>query len=269
MPNYHTRRWQPTDDAKVHNTGVYILHGTGEHSGRYEHLARRLTGAGFRVGAHDHIGHGQSDGTRGVIDPPGALVTQAAIQCQQFTIETGHLPVLFGHSLGGVAAAELVLEHKLPVAGLILSAPAFAPYTRFRDRVLLNTLTHLAPTYTVELPYMASRLTHDERMQQVAEADTLNHGFKSASLVGWLLSAGLRQLGNAHSLETDTLLLIAGGDPVVDSAKTEQFVQAAPAERLTVHRYDDYLHEILNETPDRAEKAFADIERWMLARYSD
>ena len=269
MTGIHTRRWQPAEHANVHNTSVYILHGTGEHSGRYEHLAQRLTQAGFRVGAHDHIGHGQSDGTRGVIDPPGALVTQAAIQYQKFAMETGHLPVLFGHSLGGVAAAELVLEHKLPVAGLILSAPAFVPYTRFRDRLLLNTLSHLAPNFAVELPYDASRLTHDERIQQVAQADTLNHGFKSASLVGWLLSAGLRQISHAHALDTDTLLLIAGGDPVVNSAKTEQFVQAAPAERLTVHRYDDYLHEILNETPERAEKAFADIERWMLARYTD
>ena len=269
MTNIHTRRWLPAEHVKVHNTGVYILHGTGEHSGRYEHLAQRLTQAGFRVGAHDHIGHGQSDGTRGVIDPPGTLVTQAAIQCQNFAMQTGHLPVLFGHSLGGVAAAELVLEHKLPVAGLILSAPAFVPYTRFRDRLLLNTLAHVAPVFTVERPYNASRLTHDESIQQIAEADTLNHGFKSASLIGWLLSAGLRQLNNAHALDTDTLLLIAGGDPVVDSSKTEQFVQAAPAERLTTHRYDDYLHEILNETPERAEKAFADIERWMLARYTD
>ena len=269
MPHIHTRRWQPADESQVHNTGVYILHGTGEHSARYEHLARRLTDSGFKVGAHDHIGHGESEGTRGVVDPPGALVTQAAIQCQNFAKETGHLPVLFGHSLGGVAAAELVLEHRLPVAGLILSAPAFVPYTRLQDRLLLNTLAHLAPTFTVERPYTASRLTHDKKIQQLAEADLLNHGFKSASLIDWLIRSGKKQLGNAHRLDTDTLLLIAGSDPIVDSSKTEQFVNTAPAQRLTVHRYEDYLHEILNETPERAELAFADIERWMISRYTN
>ena len=267
MQRVHSRRWQPPSRVPTRDTGVYILHGTGEHCGRYEHLAGRLADLGFRVGSHDHIGHGQSAGKRGVIDPPGALVTQAAIECQKFAFETGSLPVLFGHSLGGVAAVELVVEHGLPVAGLILSAPAFVPYTRWRDRVQVSILAHLAPTFTVERPYDASRLTHDEQIQRKAEADPLNHGFKSASLIDWLLTSGQRQLINAHTLDTDTLMLLAGGDIVVDSSRSEQFVQTALAEKMTVHRYAGYHHEILNETADRAEVVFSDIERWMLARF--
>ena len=64
MQKIHTRRWRPAKNVKKIDTGVYLLHGTGEHSGRYEHLAQRLTALGFVVGAHDHIGHGLSGGAR-------------------------------------------------------------------------------------------------------------------------------------------------------------------------------------------------------------
>lgn len=265
--NTHSLRWVPPPGKPVRTQGIYLLHGTGEHAARYQHLATRLADAGFRVGAHDHPGHGVSDGKRGVIDPPGALVTQAAIQCERFAAETGCEPVLFGHSLGGVVATELVFEHGLRAAGLILSAPSFVPFIRKRDKLQVNLLAHIAPTFTVERAYDASRLTHDEQVQKIAEADPLNHGFKSASLVQWLLRSGERQLGNASKLDVDTLLLIAGSDPVVDSSKTLQFAKQAPTDKLTVTVYDGYLHEILNETPDRSVRVFDDIVQWLEERF--
>jgi len=212
----HSLRWNPPEGQAVKKQGVYLLHGTGEHADRYEHLAQRLSGAGYRVGAHDHPGHGRSSGKRGVFDPPGELATQAAIQCQRFAAETGCAPVLFGHSLGGV-----------------------------------------------------SRLTHDENIRTKAEADPLNHGFKSASLVQWLIRSGARQLANASELDTDTLLLIAGDDPVVNSARTREFADLMANERLTLHEYDGYFHEILNETPERAERVFTDILQWVSLHFTE
>ena len=268
LTHTHSLRWHPPEGQPVKQQGVYLLHGTGEHAARYEHLAGRLSNAGYRVGAHDHPGHGRSSGKRGVFDPPGQLATQAAIQCQRFAAETGCAPVLFGHSLGGVLATELVIEHCMPVAGLILSAPAYVPYIRKRDLLLLNLLAHVSPTFTVQRPYDASRLTHDEAIRRQAVADPLNHGVKSASLVQWLFRSGARQLAKASELNTDTLLLIAGADPVVNSARTREFANQVANERLSVHEYDGYLHEILNETPERAERVFADIMHWMSQRFS-
>lgn len=265
----HSLRWNPPDGVTVKSRGVYILHGTGEHAARYEHLAMRLANAGFKVGAHDHIGHGRSSGERGVIDPPGALVTQAAIQCQQFALETGLAPVLFGHSLGGVAACELVLEHHLPVSGLVLSAPAFAVQIRKVDVALVKTLALMAPLFTIKRPYSAALLTHDETHRARAEADPLIHGVKSASLINWLMRSGARQLTNASRLDIQTLLLIAGDDRIVNSGKSQQFAKSVASDKITVHTYTDAYHEILNETPERAEKAFDDIEAWLLERYSD
>ncbi len=265
----HTHRWQPPAGVAVRKQGIYLLHGTGEHAGRYEPLANRLTQAGFRVGAHDHPGHGRSSGKRGVIDPPGALVTQAAIQCQQFAAETGCAPVVFGHSLGGVAATELVLQHGLRVAGLILSAPAFAVNLRKRDSLQVRIFARLSSSLTVERPYDASRLTSDARIRKQAEADPLNHGFRSAGLVHWLMVSGAQQLANAAALPVDTLLLIAGSDPVVNSAKTREFADAAPSDKVCVREYEGLLHEILNEAPERSEQVLNDIESWLLEHFGD
>nr|MBX2836674.1 lysophospholipase [Gammaproteobacteria bacterium] len=218
---------------------------------------------GFIVGSHDHPGHGLSQGKRGVINPPGALVTQAAVQIHEFALETGRTPVVFGHSLGGVVATELVITHRMSVAGLVLSAPAFAPYISWGNRVKLKLLTHLAPQFAQELPYDASRLTHDKEEQAKAEQDPLNHGFKSASLVSWLVESGQRSIEDAQQLDVKTLLLIAGDDPVVDSGQTERFGQQVRSELLTTCRYQDYRHEILNETPERRSRVVADIVQWM------
>nr|MBX2837283.1 lysophospholipase [Gammaproteobacteria bacterium] len=65
----HQHRWSPNAGVTVKNTGVYLLHGTGEHAGRYTRLVEALTTMGFMVGSHDHPGHGLSQGKRGVINP--------------------------------------------------------------------------------------------------------------------------------------------------------------------------------------------------------
>lgn len=259
----YTHRWNPSPEQARDAPGIYLLHGTGEHAGRYQRLADRLALAGWRVGAHDHPGHGQSEGKRGLIDPPGALATQAALQIKEFACETGESPVLFGHSLGGVLASELVLEHNLQVAGLVLSAPAFVPHISKLDRVKLKLLTVAAPSLCLDLGYNARNLTHDDDEQRIASHDALNHGFKSATLVNWLMQSGSRSLHHAHELAVDTLLLIAGADPVVDSSQTRLFGHRVSADRMTVHEYDGYYHEILNETPAWRERVESDITQWL------
>lgn len=164
MNNFiQTHRWEPPEDVTQLKGSVYLLHGTGEHAARYEEFASSLASDGWLVGAHDHPGHGESFGKRGLIDPPGGLATQAAIQIQAFARETNTTPVVFGHSLGGVLAMELALIHKFPARGIVLSAPAFVPITGWTDQLKLKLLTLLAPRLCLDLGYNASRLTHDEK----------------------------------------------------------------------------------------------------------
>lgn len=259
----HTYRWHPESGAPVQPRGVYLLHGMGEHAARYERLANRLAKHGWRVGAHDHPGHGRSGGQRGVADPPDQLVTEAQKQLEQFTRECGSAPILFAHSLGGIVATELVLARRVSVTGLMLSAPAIVPKISMMNRLKLRILSLVAPSFTVELPYDARLLTHDQDEISAAESDELIHGFKSAGLVRWLISSAQRALSSADQISMPTLLMIAGSDQLIDIAKTQAFAERVPSELLTKHVYEGCHHELLNETSDRRKQVLDDIMRWL------
>lgn len=258
----YTHRWSPSREATVRG-GVYLLHGTGEHGARYERLAQRLASEGWAVASHDHLGHGRSGGPRGRILIPGTYATRAAIEFNAFANEIGTTPYLFGHSLGGVVAAELALLHRMPVAGLVLSAPAIVPRLTWQNWLKLKLMALLAPTVAVNIPYDASYLTHDTEQQAIANADPLNHGFKSAEFVSWLMAAAERLESSGAKTDVATLLLIAGGDEVIDTARTRAFASRVPADLLTVQQYDGAHHEILNEVPSIRDRAANDIVAWL------
>jgi len=259
----HTYRWNPPAGVERKKNTIYLLHGTGEHANRYTELVSRLTESGWIVGAHDHPGHGRSDGKRGLIDPPGALATQAAIQIQSFAKETHSKPFVFGHSLGGVLITELVLTHGIDVSGLVLSAPAYVPHMGLMDHVKLNVLSLLAPKLCLDLGYDASRLTHDVDIRTAAHSDPLIHSFKSATLINWLLQSGKSSLSKAENLSLPTLLLLAGDDLVADSSKSRLFADSVPSQHITTIEYENAYHELLNETIELRERVLDDIIKWL------
>jgi len=259
----HRHCWDPPAGVDVKSQGIYLLHGIGEHGARYERLATRLASRGYRVASHDHSGHGQSSGPRGVADPPELLVTEAGEELERFTAACGSPPYLFGHSLGGVVAMALVLSQRVPIAGLLLSAPAIVPRLSATDRLKLQVMSILAPTLALDLPYDASRLTQDVEEIAKAEGDELIHGFKSAGLVGWLMATAEEALERAGEIDVATLLLVAGSDMLIDTELTMAFAERIPSTLLTLHRYDGFHHELLNETPDRRTRVMVDIENWL------
>ncbi len=264
QPNtIHVRRWHPEPGSTASGQSVYIVHGLGEHSGRYEPLALKLASLGYEVGAHDHPGHGKSTGKRGVVADERLLERVCAEQFTLFANETQSRPVLFGHSLGGVVATNIVLSEQVDARGLILSAPAFAPLISTINRYKVKLLQLIAPNFTQQLPYRADYLTHDVREQEKGSADELNHQYKSAGLITWLINAGRRAMDEAHTLKVKTLLLVPGADAVVDPDAAAQFMEKAPKEFTTLKVYEGFYHEPLNETEERRAVVFADIEAWL------
>ncbi len=259
----HRYRWHPQNHAVRQSRGVYLLHGIGEHAGRYERLAIRLTELGYEVGAHDHPGHGQSSGKRGVLESNQQLETCAAEQFEAFTSETGAIPYLFGHSLGGLVATSMLFNHNVKVAGLLLSVPAYAPLISNGNKVKLAILNIIAPRFAQELPYNAHYLTHDGQEQERARSDPLNHRYKSASIVNWLVETGKQCIEQANKLDVNTLMLVAGEDLVVDAQGIRDFINSAPKQLITERFYPDYRHEVLNETPERRQQVLVDIEQWL------
>lgn len=257
------RHWSPPEP---HGGGIYLLHGLGEHCGRYEALATWLAGRGWQVRAHDHHGHGRSPGVRGSIPRAGALVEDAADLVGRFTRELGRRPILLGHSMGGALAAELVLRHRLRVAALVLSSPALDPGLNRMQRLMLALALRIAPGRTLGNGLDPRRISHDPAVVEAYLADPLVHDRVSARLVDWLLEAGRGAIAAADTLAVDTLMLVAGDDALVKPAGSRQFADRAPAARLTLHWYEHLWHEVFNERAEDRARVLEDFDDWLAAR---
>lgn len=257
------RHWSP---AEPHGGGIYLLHGLGEHSGRYEGLATWLAGRGWQVRAHDHHGHGRSPGVRGSIPRAGALLEDATDLVGRFTREIGRKPVLLGHSMGGALAAELVVLRQLPVAGLVLSSPALDPGLNRLQRLMLAAMLRIAPGRTLGNGLDPRKISHDPAVVEAYLADPLVHDRASARLVSWLVAAGQGAIAAADTLAVDTLMLVAGDDALVAPAGSRRFAERAPAGRVTLHRYEGLWHEVFNERAADRMRVLADFDAWLAAR---
>jgi alpha-beta hydrolase superfamily lysophospholipase len=112
------RRWPAADPERL----VVLVHGYGEHIGRYDHVARALVARGAEVVGPDHVGHGTSPGDPAVVEDFEAVVDDVRAVVQD---ARGDLPVVMvGHSMGGLIATRYAQRHRDDLAGLVLSGPA-------------------------------------------------------------------------------------------------------------------------------------------------
>src|SRR5690606_4779731 len=234
-----------------------LLHGLGEHCGRYEALAAWLAARGWQVRAHDHHGHGRSPGVRGSIPRSNALAEDAADLFGRFARELGRLPILLGHSMGGALAAELVMLRRLPVAALVLSSPALDPGLNLLQRLLLAAMLRIAPGRTRGNGLDPRKISHDPAGVEAYLADPLVHDRGSARLVGWLAAAGPNVIVAADGLAVDTLMLVAGDDALVAPAGSRRFADRAPPGRGTLHWYEGLWHEVFNERAEGRARVLA------------
>jgi alpha-beta hydrolase superfamily lysophospholipase len=112
------RRWPADDAARM----VVLVHGYGEHIGRYEHVAQALVARGSAVVGPDHVGHGRSAGEPAVVEDFESVVDdlRAVVQATRDDLPV----VMVGHSMGGLIAIRYTQRHRADLAGLVLSAPA-------------------------------------------------------------------------------------------------------------------------------------------------
>ena len=103
---------------------VLIVHGLGEHSGRYELLAQWFNQRGYAVRSYDQRGHGQTPGQRGALRHADDLLEDLATVYIDYADSLPNAPLLLGHSMGGLVAARTVLDGRIVPPALVLSSPA-------------------------------------------------------------------------------------------------------------------------------------------------
>ena len=123
--NLALHEWPVAADTPLRGL-VVLVHGLGEHAGRYGAVAEQLNTWGFAVRGYDHYGHGESAGPRGGLSSDTRLLDDLAdmIECTRARLPPGLPLVLLGHSMGGLVAARLVSLNLCPVDALVLSSPA-------------------------------------------------------------------------------------------------------------------------------------------------
>ena len=246
------RRDWPSADARG---TIVIVHGLGEHIGRYAHVAARLNANRWSVVGYDQRGHGASPGDRGRIAAHDDLLVDLAAIIDDVRAETSGPLVLLGHSLGGLVVARFVagaLESPRPpwqrdVDALVLSSPALAIGMTAAKRFLLATLEALTPNLGIGNGLDATGISRDAAVVAAYRTDPLVHDRIAPRLVRFLADAGPAVLALAPRWQVPTLLLYAGSDRLVVPAGSAAFAAAAPAAVVTARPFASLFHEIFNE----------------------
>jgi acylglycerol lipase len=255
--------WLPEGDVKA---VLPIIHGLGEHSGRYMNVVNHFVPLGYVVYGLDQIGHGKSGGQREYVErfeDFSDTFTQYLAMVKQW--QPGKPVFLLSHSIGGLIAAYYLLDHQAKFQGAIFSAPVVkvASHVTQMTVFMARALSLLAPTAGV-LPVDPSTISRDPDVVNAYINDPLVfHGKTTARLSAEMLRALTRVSAETGKITLPFLAMQGGADRLVDPDGAQILYERAGSKDKTLKIYDGLYHEIFNE-PEHA-MVFKDIETWLAA----
>src|SRR5262245_39682345 len=261
QPKLFTRAWE----AGPGTPAVGIVHGLGDHSGRWERVGHTLQSRGFSAYALDLPGHGQSEGRRGHVrswDDYRVALTRWMDTLRRD--ENGSRPwAVLGHSLGALIALDWTEQHPDRVDALVLSAPPFELSMR-PDALKVHAarlIGLLWPGFSQGNQIPPSLLSHDPEIIRAHRADPLVHYRISARLFLEFqrMRKVLAALAGTHRIPT--LIVQGGADPVSSCIGCAQWAKASREGVVTYREYPGFFHEVLNEV--EWTKVLEDIIAWL------
>ncbi len=236
----HGRHWSPASDPSY---VALLCHGYGEHLGRYDHVAARLTADGAAVYAQDHVGHGESEGERVLVTDFEKVVDDFHLLHEHAAGRHPDLPVvLIGHSMGGMIAARYAQRYGDSLSCVVLSGPVLGHWAVLHVLLPLEEMP--------DAPIDPSTLSRDPAVGEAYVADPLVwHGpFKKPTVQALADTIAAIEAGGA--LETPVLWLHGEDDQLVPYDGTARGWPALSGDngRATQKSYPDARHEIFNET---------------------
>ena len=258
MKNY-TFNLTTADHLKLHGQGweaeagskavICLVHGIGEHSDRYEHVAKALNRTGYAVISMDLRGHGNSDGKRGHTPNYESLMDDISL-----LLETAHerypeLPVFFyGHSLGGNLVLYYALSRNPTLAGIISSSPALRLSNNppAWKTAILHLMYALRINCCVPRGMDDKTLSHDLNVIRKKRNDPLFHGLITPQLAIEMLRGGLWCLEHAAELPCPLLLMHGEADQITSAEASREFAASA-GDLCTLKTWEGFYHELHNE----------------------
>ena len=259
----YRQSWLPDGDTRA---ALLLVHGLGEHSSRYRHVASTLTQRGFALHTLDHYGHGKSDGHGGHVPRFSVFLDGVTALLDDVKKTSGDLPLfLLGHSMGGLITARFLMTRQDEFRAAALSGPAFKSDEAPPAFVLwLNRLlSALLPT----LPMIALDATLVSRDPDVVKAylsdPLVHHGKLTSRLIAEMTKAMDDTVARAGEVSLPLLTMHGDADKLTSPEGSTEFHANAGSSDKTLKMYPGLFHEIFNE-PER-EAVLADLGHWLEA----
>lgn len=252
--------WRPEGEVRA---VVCLVHGLGEHSARYAHVAAALNRAGYAVVAYDQSGHGKTPGPRGHVKSYAVLLDDIQLLLTDAADRFPDVPIfLYGHSMGGGLVLNMALRRTPAIAGVIATAPllrlAFEPPP---VKIFLGRMMDkIKPDFTQASGLETAAISRDREVVYAYENDPLVHDAISARLFTGTFDSGLWALEHAAEFSYP-LLLMHGSEDRLTSVQASTEFAAAAGEACTLKIWDGLYHEIHNE-PEQ-EQVFAVMLAWL------
>jgi alpha-beta hydrolase superfamily lysophospholipase len=257
---FYLRGWAPDRMAKA---VVALVHGHGEHSRRYAHVATAFTKAGYALVGFDLRGHGLSAGPRGHAPSYSALMDDLAAFLLHVGARFPKLPVfLYGHSLGGNLVLNFALRRKPRVRGVIASSPwlMLTHDPPAYKLVLARAMNALAPAFAQKSGIETAALSRDAAIVKAYEHDSLVHDRISARMFTAIYESGLWALDHAAEFPVPLLLMHGTGDRIASAEASRQFASRGGTS-VTARYWKGWYHELHNEPGH--DRLFAAMLKWM------
>lgn len=259
------QEWQPAQPAQA---CLLIVHGYGEHSGRYEHVGEFFGARRLHVFSFDQRGHGRSAGKQGLIRSLAQHVDDVGLMVERVYDRAPDLPIfLLGHSMGGLVATLFGATHRPQLNGLITSSALLklgddiSPLL-VRASKILGIIVPTLPT--ISLP--THTLSRDPSVEARYRADPLTYNGRVLARTGAEMNSAIARVQQVMEQITLPLLVMHGtADGLVDPEGSQQLYARAHSADKMLKLYDGFFHELLNE-PEK-EEVMDNILSWISARY--
>ncbi|MEZ0609506.1 lysophospholipase [Fibrella sp. WM1] len=232
---------------------VGVIHGFGEHSGRYKHVAGFLNERGFAVTSYDLPGHGRTSGKRGHVANYEVLLASVAAFLQFTRERHPNLPIfLFGHSMGGNILANFLIRRKPAIQAAVVQAPWLRiPYAPPKLEIwLAKTMRYIYPSIQVSSKLDPASISRDPAVVAAYKADPLVH---DKITPGWFFGAFEAQeyaISHADQINVPTLVMHGTEDRLAAHSGSVDLV-AKGGRSLTFKSWPGLYHELHNEPEQR------------------
>lgn len=250
-------------DVKNNKGWCVLVHGLGEHCGRYEKLSKRLEEEGFAVLRFDLPGHGKSEGRRGDIEFFGDYL-QAIEEAASNLNKKFHL---IGHSLGGLIALAFAMENPAVLKSVVASAPLLGlKFKPPRFKLLAgNLLYRIFPLASFSNEIDPYKLSRDRNVVEAYISDPLVHRKITVRWFFETMKAMEEVRSHPERLKVPAFLIHGSADELTDPSATQKFYEELRCEKkLSI--YEGYYHEPFNEINN--ERVFQELVEW-LKRFED